>query len=73
MVILEQSMHSSAWKVDSPKLALTEFSGVRRFFGALTCFVPWRTYIPFGRKYAAYIAWHSLRRVKGQGRYLPSF
>ena len=48
-MILEQSMHSSAWKVDSPKLALTEFSGVRRFFGALTCFVPWRTYIPSQR------------------------
>ena len=43
MVTPEHSMHSSAWKVDSPKVALTEFWEVRRFFGALTCFVPWRT------------------------------
>jgi hypothetical protein len=38
-----------------------------------TNFVPWRTYISLGQEYGAFIAWHSLRRVKGQGRYLPSF
>jgi len=56
-VILEQSMHSSAWNVDSPKLALTEFSGVRRFFGALTCFVPWRTYIRLTQAYDFFVTW----------------
>src|SRR5215211_8429667 len=42
------SIHRSAQKVESPKLnfRFTEFSEVRRFLGALTCFVPWRTYIP---------------------------
>jgi len=57
MVILEQSMHSSAWKVVSPKLALTEFSEVRRFFGALTCFVPWRTYIRLTQEYDIFVTW----------------
>jgi hypothetical protein len=36
-------------------------------------FVPWRTYFRLRQAYAAFIARHSLRRVKGQGRYLPSF
>src|SRR5215203_3752407 len=31
---------------DSRKFAHTEFSEVRRFLGALRCFVPWRTYTP---------------------------
>ena len=35
--------------------------------------VPWRTYIPLRQEYSAFVAWHSLRRVKGQGRYLPTF
>jgi hypothetical protein len=31
-------------------------------------FVPWRTYFRLRQAYAAFIARHSLRRVKGQGR-----
>jgi hypothetical protein len=57
MVTPEHSMHSSAWKVDSPKVALTEFWEVRRFFGALTCFVPWRTYTPLRQEYDAFVTW----------------
>ena len=57
MVTPEHSMHSSAWKVDSPKVALTEFWEVRRFFGALTCFVPWRTYIRLTQEYADFVTW----------------
>src|SRR5215211_2373153 len=29
-----------------------------RFLGALTCYVPWRTYIPLRQEYAAFIALH---------------
>jgi hypothetical protein len=37
--------------------ALTEFSEVRRFFGALTCFVPWSTYTILRQAYAAFVTW----------------
>jgi hypothetical protein len=37
--------------------ALTEFSEVQRFLGALSCFVPWRTYTPLRREYDAFVTW----------------
>jgi hypothetical protein len=39
----------------SNKLPFIEFSEVRSFFGALTRFVPWRTYIPLRQEYAAFV------------------
>jgi hypothetical protein len=33
------------------------FSEVRRFLGALTCFVRWSTYIPLTQEYAAVVTW----------------
>jgi hypothetical protein len=37
--------------------AITEFSEVRRFLGALTYLVPPRTYIPLTQQYAALVTW----------------
>jgi len=42
---------------------MTEFYEVRslharRFLGALTCFVLWRTYTCFTQEYAAFGTWH---------------
>jgi hypothetical protein len=34
-----------------------EFSEVRRFLGALSYLVPWRTYIPLRQEYAAFVTW----------------
>jgi hypothetical protein len=36
--LLLAPIHPSAWKVNSANFAVTAFSEVRRFFGALTCF-----------------------------------
>jgi hypothetical protein len=41
----------------SAKFAYTEFYKVRRFLGALRCFVPWSTYIPLTQEYAALVTW----------------
>jgi hypothetical protein len=48
-------IHPSAWNRNSANFALTEFSEVRGFLGALMCFVPWRTYIPLSQEYAAFV------------------
>jgi hypothetical protein len=37
--------------------AFTAFSEIRRFLGALTCFVPWRTYTPLTQAYADFVTW----------------
>ena len=34
-----------------------EFYEVRRFLGALTYFVPWRTYIPLTQEYVVLVTW----------------
>src|SRR5215212_5155078 len=62
--VVPQVIHRSAWKGDSANFVLTEFSEVRRFLNTLTCFVPWRTYIPLGYAYAVFVAWPRVRRVK---------
>jgi hypothetical protein len=49
--------HTSTQKMNSANFALTEFSEVRRFFGALTCFVPWSTYTILRQAYAAFVTW----------------
>src|SRR5215217_6794485 len=41
----------------SPKFTHTELSEVRRFLGALRCFVPWSTYTRLRQEYAAFVAW----------------
>src|SRR5215213_6390687 len=41
----------------SAKFAFREFSEVRGFLGALRCFVPWRTYTPLRKEYAAFVTW----------------
>jgi hypothetical protein len=53
--------------MNSQKLnfALTVFSEVRRFFGALTCFVPWRIYIPLRQEYGATVTPKEVRRTLG--------
>jgi hypothetical protein len=38
---------------------LTEFSEVRGLLGALTCIVPWCTYICLTQGYAAFVTWLS--------------
>src|SRR5215212_3415223 len=35
----------------------TEFSEVRRFLGALTCFVPWSTYTCLTQEYRSFVTW----------------
>ena len=52
-------IHPSSRKGHSAKLnfAFTEFSEVQRFLGALSCFVPWRTYTPLRREYDAFVTW----------------
>src|SRR5215211_2635707 len=42
---------------DSPKFTHTELSEVRRFLGALRCFVPWSTYTRLRQEYATFVAW----------------
>jgi hypothetical protein len=50
------------------------FSEVRSTFGPkVPKLVQLSDTPPRIKEYAAFIAWHSLRRVKGQGRHLPSF
>jgi hypothetical protein len=50
-------IHRSAWKGNSRDFAQTAFSEVRRFVATLMCIVPWRTYIPLRRVYAAFVTW----------------
>src|SRR5215210_3430812 len=59
-------------KAYSPKFVESAFSGVRRFFGALTCFVPWRTYTRLTQEYGAIVTWPTESRVRAQDSYLPS-
>jgi hypothetical protein len=49
------AIHQSVWKEHSANFAITEFYEVRRFLGALTCFVPQRTYTPLTQEYAAFV------------------
>ena len=45
-------IHRSAWNINSAKFAFWAFCEVRRrFLGALTYFVPWRTYTPLRQEY----------------------
>src|SRR5215212_571043 len=48
-------IHRSAWNRNSANFAFWAFSEVRRFLGTLTCFVPWRTYIPLSQEYIAFV------------------
>jgi hypothetical protein len=43
-----------------------------RFLGAVEYFVLCGTYTPFRQEYAAFVTWHSWRRVKAQDSYLLS-
>jgi hypothetical protein len=51
------SIYRSAWNFYSTHFVVTEFSEVQRFLGALSCFVPWRTYTPLRREYDAFVTW----------------
>ena len=47
--------------------AKTEFYEVRRFLGALTCFVPWSTYTPVRQEYGSFVTWSALTPREGAG------
>jgi hypothetical protein len=55
----------SSHSKNSANFAYTAFYEVRRFFGALTCFVPWRIYIPLRQEYAASVTPKEVRRTLG--------
>ena len=40
----------------------------RRFLGALSYFVPWRTYTALRQEYAAFVAWPALTPREGAGQ-----
>jgi hypothetical protein len=40
-----------------PEYVEWAFSEIRRFLGALTCFVPWRTYTRLTQAYADFVTW----------------
>ena len=51
-----------AWRIGGRAIHRSEcveyaFSEVRSFLGALTCFVPQRTYLPLTQEYAAFVTW----------------
>ena len=54
---------------ESPECELRQ-NGVLR--SSLVNLVPWRTYIPLGQEYDAFVTWQESRRVKAQGSYLSS-
>jgi hypothetical protein len=49
--------------------AVTEFSEVRDFLGALEHILRWSTYTPLTQGYAAFVRWPAERREKGASKF----